>query len=162
MKTCSMRRRHSPSLTSQSPKHTRNDNTKQETPPSSPPPIATDTATDGTLGGGQIHDFPTAKRRAAQALTTGLWRARGAMEGLLHVRFLDWAGGGGVSVSKGAVDDHVPTSRPLHTLTRNKTKQNQLALQFRYGGATAPVPQRVCALLRASLAEAERQVCVWV
>ena len=45
---------------------------------------------------------------------------------------------------------------PSH-LSHQNTKQ--VALQFRQGGGvTAPVPQRVCALLRASLAGVEQQV----
>lgn len=114
---------------------------------------------------------PTGMRRAAAAVEAGLWRTRGAMGGLLHVRlrfglgrlcctYLDrWHAVvftqthntlRAVGCMHVCVYIHM-TDTPIF-----KYKITQLALQFREGGGA--VPQRVLALLQASLAGAERQL----
>lgn len=137
-----------------------NQTPKQE--PTPPAPAASDSLTnnhDGTLGGGQIQDFPTATRRARRALRSGLWRARAAVEGLLHVSlsFGWWCCCWWVVSTMSRTKTPLLTGASLSHLSHQNTKQ--VALQYRQGGGVAaPVPQRVCALLRASLAGVERQV----
>lgn len=59
---------------------------QQQEQASLPSAASSSAATDGTLGGGQTQDFPTARRRANEALQRTVWRSQGALEGLLHVR----------------------------------------------------------------------------